>query len=143
MKAGVEVEFILAGLAYFAEVVRPEPILITKLETIRAMRAGTKQADDVSPIEVRMEGAAVLFPRDDYAPDEYELQGPVKMVETFEVFDKRITKLTLTVARLMDADDSDIDIDLFVGNHVWRTDEPPRSGIDLRGLLWLQGCLAG
>lgn len=142
MKVGLEAEFILAGLAYFAEVAHPEPVVIAKEDTIRAMRAGTAQADDLSPIEIHMEGAAILLPQDDYAPDEYEFQGPVKMIETFNVFDKAVTKLTLTVARLLDAIDSDIDIELFVGDHVWRTDERPLPGEDVRGLLWLQGFLS-
>lgn len=142
MKTGLEAEFMLAGLAYFAEVAHPEPLLITKEDTIRAMRAGTAQADDLSPIEVRMEGAAMLFPRDKYAPDEYEFQAPVKMVETFDVFDRRMTKLTITVARLLDADNPDIDLELFVGDHVWRSNERPIPGADVRGVLWLQGCLS-
>lgn len=142
MKTGLEADFVLAGLAYFAEVAHPEPVLITKEDTIRAMRAGTAQADDLSPIEVRMEGAAMLFPRDDYAPDEYEFQAPVKMVETFDVFDRRMSKLTITVARLMDDNDPDIDIELFVGDHVWRSNERPMPGADIRGVLWLQGYLS-
>lgn len=141
MKIGLEADFILAGLGYFAEVVYPEPVLITKEHTIRAMRAGTAGADDLSPIEVGMEGTAMLLPRDDYAPDEYEFHGPVKLVDTFDVFDRRMIKLTITVARLSDHNDSDIDIELFVGDHVWRSNERPMPGADVQGLLWLQGRL--
>ena len=142
MKRGLEAEFMLAGLAYFAEVAHTEPILITKEDTIRAMRAGTAQADDLSPIEVRMDGAAMLFPQDKYAPDEYEFHAPVKMIETFDVFDRRMAKLTITVARLLEADDPDIDLELFVGDHVWRSNERPMPGSDVQGVLWLQGCLS-
>ncbi len=139
---GSEAEFILAGLAYTAEVIHPEPVLITNPETIRVMRAKTDQPDSLDPIEVSMEGAAVLLPKDAYAPDEYQFQGPVKMVEAFDAFDMRIIKLRLTVARLRDTDATDIDIDLYVSDHVWRTGERPLSGSDVRGLFWLQGHLA-
>lgn len=142
LSVGLEAEFILAGLAYFAEVAHPEPILITKPETIRAMRAGTERADDPSPIEVHMAGGATLFPRDQYAPDEYEFQGPVKRVETFELFDRHFTRLTLTVARLLEPNDADIDLDIYLGDHVWRSNERPLPGADVRGIFWLQGCLA-
>ena len=139
-----EQEFILAGIAHSAEVVSPQPIFITELEAIRAMRAGTAHEGDSSPIEVHMDGAALLFPRDDLGPEDYEFQGPVKEVEVFEAFGRKITRLTLTVVRLLDADeaDSDIDVELFVSDHAWRSEQRPKPGVDVRGLMWLQGRLA-
>lgn len=142
LRVGLEAEFILAGLAYTAEVAHPKPVVITKPETIRAMRQGTERPDDLSPIEFHLEGAAMLFPHDKYAPDEYQFQSPVKAVETFDAFDTRITRLTVTVARPMESESDEIDIDLYVSDLMWRTSERPRPGADVGGILWLQGRLA-
>lgn len=142
LELGAEAAFSLAGVAYSAEVAHPDPVVIDNPETIRAMRAGTDRADDTSPIEVRLNGAAVLLPRDEYAPHEYEFQGPVKAVEAFDLFGCRVMRLTITVARLLDHEDEDVDIALYVADHVWRTNERPLVGSDVRGLMWLQGHLA-
>lgn len=139
---GMEADFILAGMAYFAEVVHPEPILIETPDVIRAMRAGTDRADDPSPVEVRMEGAAILFPREERAPHEYEFQAPVTAVEAFDLLGRRMVRLTVTVARLIDHEDEDVAIDLYVSDHVWGSNERPMPGADVRGLMWLQGYLA-
>jgi hypothetical protein len=59
-------------------------------------------------IEVRLQGAAILLPREDLSPDDYSFQAPVKEVESFDMHGRRVTRLRCTVLRL----DSDVDIDL-------------------------------
>ena len=125
-----------------AEISHLEPAVITDAEKIRAMR-GPEEASDLSPIEIRFEGGAALFPRADRAPDEYEFLGPVKDVTAFELFEQNITRVTLAIGRRPDADvGDDIDIDLYVADHAWRSSERPQPGSNLRGLMWLQGYLA-
>jgi len=142
LSVGVEAEFIIAGLAYTAEVAHPEIVRIDEPEKIRAMRAGTERADDLSPIEIDLKGAAILFARDEYAPDEYEFSGPVRTIESFDAFGTRITCLTSTLLRLVDSDDLDFDVTLYISDHAWRTNERALPGADVRGFLWLQGYLA-
>lgn len=142
VRVGLEADFVLAGLAYFAEVIEPAPVFITNPETIRAMRATSDQADDTSPIEVRLNGAAILFPRDDLAPSDYEFQVPVKEVEHFTVFDRTVTRITATVTRLTGRDDEDVDVDFYVAAERWRRNARPLPGADIRGAVWLQGYLA-
>lgn len=139
---GMEAEFRLAGLAYLAEVIDAKPVFITNPDVIKAMRAGRPDADSDDPIEVQTHGAAMLFPRTEYAPDEYEFQGPVKDVELFEIFERKITRLTVTVSRLFASNEEDLDIALYVGSHVWSSNARPSPGADCRGLMWLQGYLA-
>ena len=141
-KVGAEADFVLAALAYRATVVHPQPVFIEKLETIRAVRAGTEHEGDDSPIEVRLEGAAMLFPRETYSPDDHEFQAPVKDVEIFKLGERRITRLTVTVLRLSDLDDEDINLNLYVDEGRWDTNERPMPGADVQGLLWLQGYLS-
>jgi hypothetical protein len=135
----------LAGLAYFLEVTRPEPIFITNPETIRAMRMNrpVEEGDvdptiDLSPIEVRMEGAAILFPREDLSPDDCEFQAPVKEIETFRMNGRDVMRLRCTVMR----SEEDIDIELYATGEALRGTRP-QVGDDVRGMLWLQGHLAG
>lgn len=140
---GQEASFVLAAVAYRAEVVHPEPILIEKLETIRAMRAGRPNEGDDSPIEIQFAGAAMLLPRDDALPGDHEFQGPVKEVEQFELNDRHVRRLRLTLVRLLERDDADIDVYLYVDERRWSNDERPVPGTDIRGAFWLQGYLAG
>lgn len=144
LRIGQQAEFALAGLVYAAEVVHPEPILITDPDAIRKLRVETSELDEITPMELQTEGAAILLPGDEEeAPDDYQFQGPVKAVETVTVFDQSITRFTATVARLPKPGDADIDLDieLYVANHAWRTEERPVWGSDVRGYVWLQGCL--
>ncbi len=141
-QVGAEADFVLAAVAYHAEVAHPEPVFIEKLETIRAMRAGTEREGDDSPIEVRLEGAAILFPTEKFAPDDCEFQVPVKEIETFTLGELDVTRLSVTVLRLDQLDDEDINIDLYVPDHCWGSEERPAVGSDIKGLLWLQGYLA-
>ncbi len=141
-RVGMEADVVLAGLAYRAEVAHPKPVFIEKLETIRAMRAGTEHEGDDSPIEVRLDGAAILMPRDGAGPDDHEFQAPVKDIETFALDGRRITRLTVTALRLSDLDDEDVDLELYVDEERWGSNERPLPGADVQGLLWLQGYLA-
>lgn len=142
-QVGQEANFVLAAVAYRAEVVHPEPVLIEKLETIRAMRAGTPNEGDDSPIEIQLAGAAMLLPRDDALPGDHEFQGPVKEVEQFELNGRRVMRLALTMVRLLERDDADIDVYLYVDERRWSNDERPTPGTDIRGVFWLQGYFSG
>lgn len=142
LKVGMEADFVLAGLAYSAEVAHPEPVTITDPAVIQSMRQGTNDPDDTSPIKILLTGGAFLFPREDYAPDEFEFQAPVKAAQPFELRGRRLVRLTVTLVRLLDRVDEDIDIDLYVAEHVWRSNERPMPGADVQGVMWLQGYLA-
>ncbi len=101
-------------------------------------RQDSDAAVDTSPIEVRLQGAAILLPCEDLSPDDYNFQASVKEVESFDMDGRRVTRLRCTVLRLK----SDIDIDLYATAAGMREGEQPRIGDDVRGALWLQGYLA-
>jgi len=140
LQVGTEADFILAGLAYTAQVAHPEPVLITDPDKIRAMR-GRDRADDLSPIEIRGEGGTILLPDSKLEPDGYQFQGPVKDITAFEVFGRNISRIRITMTRELEPV-TDIDIDLYVAERAWQSAERPQSGSDLQGLMWLQGYLA-
>src|SRR5581483_8843074 len=71
LSVGVEAEFIIAGLAYTAEVAHPEIVRIDEPEKIRAMRAGTERADDLSKIKINMRGFAFFFVRKKSPQEDY------------------------------------------------------------------------
>ena len=137
-RIGMEADFILSGLAYRAVDAHPDPVFITDPDRIRAMRAGTDRADDESPVEIRLNGAAILIPRSDADPDDYEFQAPVLERERFDLNGRQVMRLTATVMRLSDSD-RDISIDIYVGEHGWGNDARPSVGSDVQGVLWLQG----
>lgn len=141
-RPGLTLPFRLAAFAYWAQVVHPEPVVIDKPEAIEAMRKGTEREGDMSSIEVIMSGAAILFPRDDLSPDDAEAQGPVRAVDHVLWAGVPLTCCWVTVVRLLDREDEDIDIPVFIAPHVWRTGERPEPGNDLQALIWIQGCLA-
>lgn len=47
-------------------------------------------------------------------------------------------RLTTTVVR-MDEGETDVDIDVYVLRHNIRGQQEPRIGVDVTGVLWLQG----
>jgi hypothetical protein len=49
--------------------------------------------------------------------------------------------LTVTVLRLADLDDEDVNLDLYVEEGRWGSNERAVAGADVQGFLWLQGCL--
>jgi hypothetical protein len=73
--------------------------------------------------------ASALFDRlravacDDLSPVDYIFQAPVKEVESFEVDERRVTRLRRTVLRL----ESDLDIDLYATAAGMREGERPRT----------------
>lgn len=86
-----------------------------------------------SSINIQLAGRAFLFPREDFAPDEFEFQAPVKAVQPFERLGQRMVRLTVTLVRLLGRVDEDIDIELYVAEHVWRSNERPMPGADRPG----------
>lgn len=138
-------EFILGAMAYQAEVVEPKPAFITDPETIRAMRSASDPSvaslpdAALEPIEIRLDGAAVLFPRPDLSPDDFEFQGPVKAIATYEFDGVPMLALTVTVAR---RNDRDLDIVLHARRSTLSQGDRLRIGSDIRGILWLQGHIA-
>ncbi|CUW37141.1 conserved protein of unknown function [Magnetospirillum sp. XM-1] len=139
---GKEMDFILGAVAYQATVVHPEPVFIEKIETIRAMRAGSEREGDDSPIEVQMAGAAILFPRDDLSPGDHEFQGPVREVQTFDLSGRQITRLSVTLSRIHERESEDVNVTIYVEEGHWGSNERPLPGADVQGMLWLQGYLS-
>ena len=52
---------------------------------------------------------------------------------------RRITRLKVTVLRLSELDVEDVNLEVYVDEARWESNERPMPGADVRGLLWLQG----
>src|SRR5262249_50721676 len=119
---GMEANFALAGLCYWAGVIRQE----SKLVRMSHYRDG-----DFNPREFLMAGAAMLVPHEEsrLGPDTYQFQGPAKQVEALETPFGNVTLVTATVVRVgLTGSWVDVDIGLYVPDRVWATNERPAPG---------------
>jgi len=141
---GKEYTFSLAGLAYSVEAIKHEPIRITEPEAVERHRRMWEQVGqelaltDDGAIEFRLEGATILLPLKGWDCDEYEFQGPVREVSSFQLERWTIHAIRVPV---MVVDDQEFDIILYVADTCLKG-PLPRLGDDIRGTMWLQGYLA-
>lgn len=138
-------QVILIGIPSSFSVFVPEPITITDLKHIRAVRPilyadDPEQCGSDEPLVYATKGMAAFFPRADYSPDYYEFSGPVRSVAPYarEMFGRPAWRVRVTVARF---GDEDFDLDLCVSEKTLGAGRLPEPGEDVRGVLWLQGYL--
>jgi hypothetical protein len=140
-EVGKEYTFVLAGLAYSVETIAPEPIRITDPEAVeRNRRIWAEIGQELSltadgAIEFRMEGAAILLPIEEWDIDEYQFQGPVREVSSFQLHRWTVHAIRTTV---MVVDDENFDVILYVTENCLKG-PLPKPGDDIRGTMWLQG----
>ena len=131
---GSDHDVVLYGLPYSIDIGTPPPI-----EVVDRIK------DDGSMMPLRFEGAAIFMPMKDAPASLYSILGPVKRIKPYEldVLDQKVWQIRVTVARIGDETDEDVDIDLFVPDAMWTTGAPPKEGdmvqanIRLCSRLWM------
>lgn len=136
-------EFILTGIAYSAKPVERHVIKINHPpEVIQEMiKIGAiEHADDLSD-ELDTSQAAVLLPIAEWDRDDYQFQGRIKELVTFDDFLGQSGWLaTVTVMKTLD-DDLDQDLKIVITQRAWQAETPPEVETYIQGALWLQGYL--
>jgi len=135
---GVEADFILGAFAYKVLVTHPAPITIDDPEAIAKLSADFFDNPTGEPIVVYTNGGSSLFPCTDTAPDEYQFQAPVRKAEAIDWNERKFLRLRVPLCQ----DYPDIEVDLYVFEDRWHTNERPMPGADIEGFLWLHGHLA-
>jgi len=85
------------------------------------------------------------MPMKDVPASLYSILGPVKRINPYEleVLDQKVWRVRVTIARIGDETDEDVDIDLFVPDTMWGEVGLPKEGdmiqanIRLCSRLWI------
>ncbi len=135
---GKTLDFHLAALAYHAEPAKGQTIKFTDEKLLRALNSAQAERNPNQPIEIPLDGAAIIFPHSEGDVDDYNYHLPVEAVETFQLGEHTIYRVKTTFLRL----DPPIESFLYVPANVAVNGYVPTPGDDLAGAMWLQGYLA-
>ncbi len=135
---GRTMDFHLAGLAYHAEPAQGQTIKFTDEKLLRALSGSQAERNPRQPIEIPLDGAAIIFPHSEGDVDDYNYHVPVESVETFTLGGHTVHRVKTTLLRI----DPPIESFLYVPAHVAANGYVPKPGDDLAGAMWLQGYLA-
>lgn len=144
LQPGQRVDVVLAGLAYTLEPLRQASIEIDtgplyEMEKRRRLDEGISLAEAAKPVLLVLSGMAAFLPRSGEYCDDAEFGGVIEKVESFQHADKTIYRLEIVVIR---HDDEDFRLPVFVSEAAL-DGYIPRLGEDVRGVMWVQGYLAG
>jgi len=136
--------FRLGAIAYdlklpdrdFIEITDPDRSLAVR-RMIRA--AGGTVGDGNGPLKLELDGAAMMFPIEEWEAGDYSFYAPVKEVVPCRLGGRPIAGLQITPLRL---DGDDYDIVLYAAAHRLGEGFEPSTGTDVTGAFWLQGHLA-
>ena len=135
---GKTMEFHLAGLAYHAEPAKGQTIKFTDEKLLRALNKSQAERNPHQPIEIPLDGAAIIFPHSEGDVDDYNYHVPVESVETFDLGGHTVHRVKTTLLRL----DPAIESFIYVPAFVCKDGYVPKPGEDMAGAMWLQGYLA-
>lgn len=141
-EAGKDYEFILAGLAYSAQPAEKREWTINRHpDEVAWMNQNLKEGEEPheATYTVRMDGASIFLPVEDWDVDDYSFHAPVKSVEAFK--DWLGQDGWRVRATVMSFGDQDADLDILITRRAWSGEGPPQVGQDIEGRLWLQGYL--
>lgn len=136
--------FRLAAIAY--DIQAPDREFVEITDPARSARvrqmirdAGGTVGDGDGPMKLQLNGAAMMFPIEEWETGDYSFYAPIKLAERCTLGGQTLSALQITPMRL---GNQDYDIILFAAPHV-REDESytPKAGGDVTGAFWLQGHL--
>lgn len=103
------------------------------------------------PQELSLQGAAIMFPVDEWDRHDYRFRAPVQHVEEVEMLDQKAWLVTARIAQfhgMLESSDGSapegrewFDLPIVVTAKAWDHDSPPEVGQDVKGTLWMQGYL--
>jgi hypothetical protein len=135
------------GLAYFDTAFLHPWNTWDRDEEVRVQLAGFAYALEPAPptpIGVQTQGLAWLLPMADGNPDEFEFQGPATAVAAPEAWGGTFYRLEVTVLRdTTGPEPVPFAIPVYAAAHNLSQGYLPRTGDQVRGRLWLQGCPEG
>lgn len=144
-RAGLQMDFILVGLAYACERAdEPDMVLPDDSPVMQTMRkAAIEMRDDPadSSNRISFKGAAIFVPIVDWDRDDYEFRGTITEVKPYPMLSQDGWMLTVCVMRSLDANDREFNLRILVTRRIWKEAAAPRLGEDVCGRLWLQGRL--
>ena len=142
---GAKFDFVLSALAYECGPVDEETIPVTIRPDVWESMSGEGEP----PKEMRLKGASMLMPVEEWDYDAFRFHAPVREVEEVEMLGQEAWLVTATVARPFDTpegsgnpatgSDEEFDLPILVTGRAWRHDSPPEEGQDISGILWMQG----
>ncbi len=144
-EAGKSYQFILSGIAYTAKPaelnelrVEHHPDTLNWIQTI-AEKGNEEVPFTQEPETIQLKGSAMFLPVDEWDRDDYWFRGTICRVTTFDDWlGQSGWRVRVTVMRF---DDENTDLDIFITRRVWAGTNPPETGQDIQGRLWLQGRL--
>ncbi|MCP4327533.1 MAG: hypothetical protein GY791_03745 [Alphaproteobacteria bacterium] len=136
--------FRLGAIAY--DVKRPDRdyVEISDPDRSRMVRqmiraAGGDVGDGDGPLKLELDGAAMMFPIEEWEAGDYSFYAPVKEIASCELGGRTFTELQVTPLRL---DNRDYDIVLYAAKHKLSQGLELNPDVDVTGAFWLQGHLA-
>ena len=142
---GEEFDFVLSAVAYECGPADDEAIPVTIRPEIWESMSGEGEP----PEEMRLKGASMLMPAEEWDRDDCNFHAPVQKVEEVEMLGQKAWLVTATVARFFDMPDDSanpatggevkFDLPILITARAWRHDSPPEEGQDISGILWMQG----
>jgi hypothetical protein len=133
---------LLAGIAHDFSVGAVPPIHVTpgapSYDVLRALNPKAVGPDGT--ITFRTDGLAAILPVEKAPPAFYKIQGPVKRIRNHgEILGREVSDIRVTVARLGEDVDRDIDLAIMVSDLVLGGRPLPQVGDNVSATIRLQG----
>lgn len=139
---GVDHRLALSGIAHMFRPADTTPVKLgPDAPVFDALSRGGAAVGEDGMISIETRGMASIFPREDIAPNAYEVRGPVVRVRKTlnEMFGQPVWMVQVTVARIGDDNDVDVNLDIAVSATVLDGRPLPALGDDVEALILLQG----
>lgn len=146
-ETGKCMEFILAGIAYRAQVLKIDKQELAPDSQLATWLRIFGDLTEEQSVYIEHKGSRMFLPLEfwngdvHWDRDEYRFLGPVLRVTAFDDWlGQSGWKARVGV---MEFEGKSLDLDIFITERAWNDSEPPRVGHDIEGSLWLQGRLWG
>ena len=140
---GVDHRLVLSGIAHAFGPADTSPLEIgPDAPSFSALSEWSEAVGDNGKIAIQTKGMAAIFPREDIAPNAYEVRGPVVRVRKHLdlMLGQPVWLVCVTVARIGE-DDTDVNLDIAVAETVLEGRPLPAVGDDIEALILLQGSI--
>lgn len=108
-------------------------------ENWRAMHAKFAAPPDAPEI-LQLGGMAAYLPYEAPSQDYAQFRGRLAEVAAMDIMGVQAWRVSIVFLR--DLDQNDISMKMVIPSHAWRHDTPPAVGMDIDGILWMQGEMA-